>query len=249
MQPLSDDFLKQCPTEAGFRMRGVAMTRIEVFIDAAFAFAVTMLVISLDEIPRNIDELKEVSKQIPGFILAIAHLIAIWHAHAMWSKKYGLEDTATVVLSAALLIVILIFIYPLKMMFSGLFAWITDSFLPSVINLNNYNDLRHLFFFFAAGFLSICLIFSAMYAVALSQQKPLQLSAYERHDTRTQMKIWFASSGICLLALIAPALVRDHWVPYTSFIYILFAFSSPLIEHMSNKRWQQRNQPGTDSGL
>jgi hypothetical protein len=44
MQTLSDDFIKQCPDEKGFRMRGEAMTRIEVFVDAAFAFAVTMIV-------------------------------------------------------------------------------------------------------------------------------------------------------------------------------------------------------------
>ena len=35
--PFSDDFLAQCPVEDGFRLRGEKMTRIEVFIDAAFA--------------------------------------------------------------------------------------------------------------------------------------------------------------------------------------------------------------------
>jgi uncharacterized membrane protein len=34
-------------------MRGENMTRIETFVDAAFAFAFTMLVISIDEIPRS----------------------------------------------------------------------------------------------------------------------------------------------------------------------------------------------------
>lgn len=54
MHALSDDFLAQCPVEDGFRLRGENMTHIEVFIDAAFTFAVTMLVISFDGIPPDV---------------------------------------------------------------------------------------------------------------------------------------------------------------------------------------------------
>ena len=45
MTPLTQEFVDSCPIEGGFRMRGLEMTRLEVFIDAAFAFAVTMLVV------------------------------------------------------------------------------------------------------------------------------------------------------------------------------------------------------------
>ncbi len=53
MTPLEQEFIDSCPLEGGFRMRGLDMTRIEVFVDAAFAFAVTMLVISFDAIPTS----------------------------------------------------------------------------------------------------------------------------------------------------------------------------------------------------
>ena len=43
----TEESLAQLPVKNGFRLRGEAMTRIEVFSDAAFAFAITMLVISL----------------------------------------------------------------------------------------------------------------------------------------------------------------------------------------------------------
>ena len=54
------------------------MTRLEVFIDAAFAFAVTMPVISFDNIPRSYDEVILAIKSIPAFILAVAQLVWIW---------------------------------------------------------------------------------------------------------------------------------------------------------------------------
>jgi hypothetical protein len=35
--------LDALPRLGGFRLRGIAMTRLETFVDAAFAFAITML--------------------------------------------------------------------------------------------------------------------------------------------------------------------------------------------------------------
>ena len=39
MRPLSQEYVDNCPREGEFRLRGMEMTRIEVFVDAAFAFA------------------------------------------------------------------------------------------------------------------------------------------------------------------------------------------------------------------
>ena len=43
MQPLTDEFLEQCPVDNGFPMRSAEMTCIEVIVNAACAFAVSML--------------------------------------------------------------------------------------------------------------------------------------------------------------------------------------------------------------
>ena len=69
MTPLTRKFVDSRPIESGFRMRGLEMTRLEVFIDAAFAFAVTMLVISFDSIPRSYDEVMLAIKSIPALLL------------------------------------------------------------------------------------------------------------------------------------------------------------------------------------
>ncbi|MCB1643573.1 MAG: DUF1211 domain-containing protein, partial [Xanthomonadales bacterium] len=46
--------------------RGQQVTRLEAFVDAAFAFALTMLVISIDEIPGNRAELVQALKGVPA---------------------------------------------------------------------------------------------------------------------------------------------------------------------------------------
>jgi hypothetical protein len=41
--------LDSLPRLKGFRLRGMEMTRLETFIDAAFAFAISMLVIAAQQ--------------------------------------------------------------------------------------------------------------------------------------------------------------------------------------------------------
>lgn len=235
MQPLTDHFLEQCPVENGFRMRGEAMTRIEVFVDAAFAFAVTMLVISIDEIPSSVTELLEISKSIPGFVLSVAHLTLIWHFHSVWSKKFGLEDGKTVILSISLVVVMLVFIYPLKIMYLGMFSWLTNQYLPSQFNFDSYDGLRILFYYFAAGFLLVSMVFLALYAHASSRRDVLSLSATELFKTQTNILICINMVLVSLLALVTPALVKDQWVPWTGFTLTLLIPSSMMI-----RRWRKK---------
>ena len=47
-------------------MSGDNMTLIETFVDAAFAFALTKLVISIGEIPKTPPERFELSRAIPA---------------------------------------------------------------------------------------------------------------------------------------------------------------------------------------
>lgn len=242
MQPLKDTFLAECPTEAGFRMRGMAMTRIEVFVDAAFAFAVTMLVISIDQIPRSMAELIEISKYIPAFILSVAQLVFIWHNHSVWSRKFGLEDAKTVFLSVSLLIVVLIYIYPLKIMFEGLFAWISQDYLPSNFKLQSFTELRYLFYYFATGFLVISIIFWALYHHALNHKAALKLSSFETFSIHTSIQVRISMIGICILALIIPALLPDDKVPFAGFAYSLLW---PVIAWTYKRRerlWQNMKQ-------
>ena len=97
---------------AGFRLRGEQVTRLEAFVDAAFAFAVTLLVISLDAIPDNIPALVEAMKGIPAFAASFAQIALFWYAHATWSKRYGLDDRAGVLLSLLLVFLVLVFCTP-----------------------------------------------------------------------------------------------------------------------------------------
>ena len=91
----------------GFRLRGLDMTRTETFTDAAFAFSLTLLVVSIDAVPTNYDELLLAVQGIPAFGLACSLLFLFWYGHWQWSRRFGLEDFPSIVLSFLLVFVIL----------------------------------------------------------------------------------------------------------------------------------------------
>lgn len=236
VQALSQEFIDQCPQERGFRLRGLDMTRTEVFVDAAFAFAVTMLVISFDSIPRTFGEMLDAIKGIPAFVVAVAQLVWIWYEHNIWSRRYGLDDAVTVLLSAALLIVVLIYIYPLRVMAQGMFHFFSAGYLPSGFELASLAELRFMFVFMGLGFATLCLIYYSFYAWARRRADLLRLSAAERYLTQTVEFVWLGAALIGLLAVTLALVLPQRAVPFSGFAYALLGAWVPLIHSLRARR-------------
>ncbi len=60
--------------QAGFRRRGHQVTRTETFVDAAFAFSLTLLVIFHNDLPQTVAELRAALLRVPTFVLCFAML-------------------------------------------------------------------------------------------------------------------------------------------------------------------------------
>src|SRR2546426_1673606 len=88
--------LDALPRLRGFRLRGMEMTRLETFIDAAFAFAISMLVIAAQQIPDNIQALLAAFKNVPTFVCSIAVLGVYWRGPLVLRRRFGLRDSVSV---------------------------------------------------------------------------------------------------------------------------------------------------------
>src|SRR5690606_37047587 len=117
--------------EDGFRLRGQQVTRLETFVDAAFAFALTLLVIFFETLPTTFDELREALRRLPTFALCFVLLALFWSAHNRWSRRFGLDDNATTVWSLGLVLVMLVYVYPLRMVVSSGLWLATGGFVPT----------------------------------------------------------------------------------------------------------------------
>jgi len=109
-----------------FYHRGRDMTRLEAFIDAAFAFALTLLVISFDAVPQSFDELVAALRSVPAFLFAFSILAMFWIAHRNWSIRYGLDTTFAILVSLALIFVLLVYVCPLRAMATATISGVTN---------------------------------------------------------------------------------------------------------------------------
>ncbi len=204
--------------------RGDKVTRLEAFVDAAFAFAVTLLVISGDQIPASIAMLKEAMKQIPTYAASFGIIMQIWMNHADWSRRFGLEDRTSERLSLLLVFVLLIFVYPLKMVFGSFFALISGGYLPAQFTINTWSEVPVLFQTFAVGFGAMALITCLLFWRAARIGPALGFSNAEIEYAKHKRLMWgmvvlFSILSFVLAVAIPATKEAGLWVGMPGFVY------------------------------
>lgn len=228
----------------GFRERGDKVTRLETFVDAAFAFAVSMLVISVGSVPDSIEALKEALKNVPAFAASFALIMVFWRGHEDWSRRYGLDDSTAAFLSIVLVFLVLVFVYPLRILFGGFFSWITGGWLPSPVTIESLDDLRWFFGSFAVAFGSMGLLMAALTWHAERRADALALDAGERLTTRIELMRWLLIPGISAVSLLLTVLLKPgvpNWLGgMPGMIYFALNATGPLLR-LHARRLQRRD--------
>jgi uncharacterized membrane protein len=218
----------ELPAKRGFRQRGMEMTRLETFTDAAFAFAVTLLVVGGgDSVPSNSEELRAALNQVPAFAASFANIMLFWYAHHKWSRRYGLEDTKSVLISLTLIFVVLIYVYPLKATYSGALEFFSNGYLESYFELSSFEDLRSLFFVFGTGYAALSATIVLLYRHALSVGDRLSLNVLERFDSTTEYSFWTINVLVALISVVLSLTLPDRFVVISGMFYSVFAFTLP----------------------
>ncbi len=205
--------------EDQFRLRGLEVTRLDTFIDAAFAFVLTLLVISFDEIPSNYFEMLAAVKRIPGFAASFAILMMFWLQHRRWSRRYGLENPRTIALSLALIFVVFVYVYPLRMIFESMFAALGGGYLSTGFSIETVDELRGMLAFYSVGFFAMSLIISLLFRAAMRKSALLALNRIERQKTRIGMHAWAIVAGFGLMSILLALVLPNTWVSLAGYLY------------------------------
>lgn len=224
------------PEKDGFHLRGVKITRLETFMDAAFAFATTMLIISVGEIPENYDELILALKAVPAFLVSFIVMMLFWSSHRTWSRRYGLEDKKVIIMSIGLIFVLLVYIYPLRLMFSTLFSWLSGGFLPSKFQLTSRSELIGLFAVYGFGLTAMAGLMTLLYLHAAFSKNILNLSSLEIIKTHSAILSWSIVSLTGLLSAILALLLPENIALISGFLYMTLPITIPLAEIIFKKR-------------
>lgn len=191
-----------------FSWRGDSVTRIENLSDIVFALAFGMLV-SASAPPQTFPDLGEFLVSIVPVTAAFALMVGLWNSHFTFFRRYGLADGWIVFLNAVLLFIVLYIAYPLRFAFDGFFGYILLVFgAPERVEAMQigYRESGIIMAYFTIGYGAIHLLFTMMYAHALSRKDMLSLNATEIAISRRSLAIAlfaallsFAIAGVALM--------------------------------------------------
>jgi len=209
-------------TKDGFRLRGTHMSRIDGFSDVVFGFALTLLVVSL-EVPRTYDQFHAALLGFFPFAICFLFLILIWMSHFHFFRRYGLHDTPTLWINAALLFSVLFYVYPVKFMFAVASGIQVD---PHIFS--NLYQPREMMEVYSLGFAAIYICLTALYWNAWRQRAHLRLSPLEIAITIEDLCEKLGNAGVCLLCALIAHLLPPERAPNAGWFFFLIGIWSTI---------------------
>jgi len=142
------------------------ISRIEAFSDAVFAFAATLLVVSVGS--SSSESIISIDfKLFTGFAVSFFVLVTLWYLHYNFFRRTNYMDNHIIVINAVLLFVVLYYVFPLKTLVNSWFG--TEGMTPE--------KLAGIFELYGLGFALIFMCLALMYWRAYDKTKKY-VSAY-----------------------------------------------------------------------
>jgi uncharacterized membrane protein len=185
------------------------ISRLEAFSDAVFAFALTLLVVSL-QVPKSYGELINMMSGFPAFACCFAVLLGLWYEHNLFFRRYGLQDGYTVLLNGILLFVVMFYVYPLKFMFDSFFthffAWAGQGVHPMSLS-----QLSRASAIYGLGFIAVFVMFGLLYSHAYRRRHELGLSPLDVFKIKSFAGHHMVSAAVgVVVVVIALAAPRNY---------------------------------------
>lgn len=154
---------------------------MQAFSDAVFAFAATLLVVTL-EVPSSYAELLDALAGFPALAIAFAAIMSLWAIHREFFARYPLGDSITMAINAVLLFIVLIYVYPLKLLAELAAHNFLGVATPTTVSGMSSTQVQGVYAIFAIAVLVTCLTIAALHLRAWQLRDHLELSDQMQAD-------------------------------------------------------------------
>ena len=217
-------FQKKAPSDPCFRWRGGDVSRLEGLSDGVFAFALTLLVVSLS-VPQNFYEVWLTIRDFPAFAMSFAVLIMCWYSHYIFFRRYGLEDFLTMFINMIIMFLVLFYVFPLRFMATLIWRQILGDNRSEMFAVPPDAVIAHLpgsqtfwlVVFYSAGIIGIFGLFLLLKVHAFRLRRVLELDEIEIYLTKAA--IWIDTTWI--LIAIGSIMLAFFSPPFAGLIYCL----------------------------
>jgi uncharacterized membrane protein len=193
-----------------------ATSRLDNFTDAAFAFALSLLVIGSNAAPTGLAQLRAAMADVPTFAIGFAIIALFWTAHLRWRRLRGEGGLASRLLTLVLVFLVLVYVRPLQGMALSLSAYLGGS------GTRFSGDLGDLFFIYGAGFAAMSLAVAGLF---LDANRDQGLGAAARREALGESLIWGVCALTGLISMLLTLTGTDHRAPW---VYATLPISIPL---------------------
>jgi hypothetical protein len=150
-----------------------------------------------------------------------------WYAHHVWSRRFGLDDWGAAILSFMLVFVVLVYVYPLKALYSGALEFFSGGLLTSYFSLESLHDVRVMFIIFGTAYAALSAVIVFLNRHALGRRDELQLSEFEVYETQSTIQHWLINMAVPCVSIVLARVVSDAWVVLAGLIYGIFGALLP----------------------
>jgi uncharacterized membrane protein len=217
-----------------FRPRTHEISRLEAFSDAVFAFALTLLVVSL-QVPKDYGELISLISGFPSFACCFGVLLWIWYEHNLFFRRYGLQDPYTVLLNGVLLFVVMFYVYPLKFMFDSGFGQFFPRAGQGVVPMT-LEQLAHASAIYGLGFVVLFIMFALLYQHAYRKRHDLALTPLEVFNVKAFGGQQMVSAAVGVVVVLIAVAAPRHYAFTSPMAFILMWPAHGLYEARTKKK-------------
>ena len=146
--------------------------------------------------------------------------MTFWNAHYRFHRRYGIEDVPTRIVTMAIIVLVLFFVYPLKFLFTMVTVNMFGLALHDAPQLQTLEQLQILYTVYGLGFAGVWGLYAALYLHAYRKREQLGLDEVEILYTKAGISEHFIFVGVCLLSIAVAWTLKDApSVP--GFVYVL----------------------------